>query len=174
MKIWDIVKSDFENQKNANSNIEEGWREMALGGAMALSSLGAKASEKPMKPEPNKIEYTSTADAVNPNIIVKFKKQYVSMLAKKGAIFNRFDRNYQSTIEYIANLDVQTIGDKIYIIDDRNKRTPIRSTGENIEQEVYKMFGEYIVNYLKNNNEDKVGKSLYQEIQTEFSQFLQK
>ena len=174
MKIWDIVKSDFENQKNANSNIDEGWREMALGGAMALSSLGAKASEKPVNPEPNKIEYISTADAVNPNVINNFKKEYVSMLAKRGQIFDRFDRNYQNTIQYIANLDVQTINDKIYVIDDRNKRTLIRSTDGNINQEIYKMFGDYIVNFLRKNNEDKVSKSLYQEIQSEFSQFLQK
>lgn len=174
MKIWDIVKSEFENQKNVNSNIEEGWREMALGGAMALSSLGAKASEKPLKPASDKIEYISSADAVNPSIIIKFKKEYVSMLAKRGQIFDRFDRNYQNTIQYISNLDVQTINDKIYVVDDRNKRTLIRSTGEDVNQQIYKIFGDYIVDYLRKNNEDKVGKSIYQEIQNEFSQFLQK
>ena len=173
MKIWDIVKNDFDGKKNANSKIDEGWKEMGLGAAMALSTLGSKASEKPLKAAPEKIEYSASVSDVDPATIGKFKKQYTSLIASKSPMFKRKDRNYDGVIQYIANLDIKTSGDKIYVIDDSGKKTEIKGGGS-VDQKIYKIFGDYIINYLEKNNEDKVAEYLFQDIKTAFANFLGK
>lgn len=121
MKIWDIIKEDFEKNK-PNESVDEGWKEKVLAGALATSvALGGKGMDKPAKEDPKKIEYTSTKSEAASNELSAVKREFAAILKQNTTEFNDF-RNYYPTVDFLSGFDMYSVSGRMAVIDyDGNK-----------------------------------------------------
>lgn len=151
MKIWDIIKEDFEK----NNSVEEGWKEKAIAAALGASvALGAKSLDKPIKDEPKKIEYTSTkSDLINKELS-NLKLQYAKILKQNTPEFINF-RNYYPTLDYLSSFDIYTVDGKMAIIDSENQKDYI-DLGEDINTQIKLIVKNKLVIALKRMKESNI------------------
>jgi hypothetical protein len=154
MKIWNIIKEDFE-KTTLNESVDEGWKEKVLAGALATSvALGGKGMDKPAKEDPKKIEYTSTKSEAASNELSTIKRGFAEILKQNTTEFNDF-RNYYSTIDFLNNFDIYNVSDKMAVVDYYGNKYYI-DINSDIELQIKNIVKNRLSSTLRKMKEDRI------------------